>query len=141
MELYQTTLKDNFVQDTDDGRRILVVEDDDVSYTLLDEILSIFDLNSTRAINGREAINFFKSDKNAFDLVLMDIRMPKVNGFDATRQIKEINPTVPVVAITAYTHPQGVVDCFNCGCDNYIAKPFDISNLISTVKTYISIEK
>jgi len=65
--------------------------------------------------------------------------MPKVNGFEATRLIKEINPSIPVVAVTAYTHPKGVADCFNSGCDNYIAKPFDINNLISTIKHYIAI--
>lgn len=139
MELFQTATDKNVDQNIE-FKRILVVEDDDVSYILLNEILSSYNINPTRAVNGTDAVNFFKLDKDAFDLVLMDIRLPKVNGYEATKYIKEINPSIPVVAVTAYTHPQGVADCFNSGCDNYIAKPFDISNFIATINNYIAIE-
>ena len=140
MNSYQLTVKKTFTNKNKVDKKILVVEDDDISFILLNEILSLYSINSIRANNGSEAIDFFKSDKDAFDLVLMDIRMPKVNGYEATRQIKEINPTVPVLAVTAYTHAQGVIDCYNSGCDDYISKPFDVSGFITMVKNYIALE-
>ena len=140
MSSYNTILENPVLQERVEGRNVLIVEDDEVSYILLNEILSQYDIYPTRAINGKDAINFFKSDKNAFDLVLMDIRMPKINGFEATKQIKEINPEVPILAVTAFTHSQGIVDCFEAGCDEYISKPFKISRFLSLINNYMAIE-
>ena len=137
MESYSTILENTIIEDTDYDKKILIVEDDDVSFMLLDEILSSRNISPTRANNGSEAIDHFKKNKNAFDLVLMDIRMPNINGYEATRQIKEINPKVPIVAVTAYTHSQGVIECYDSGCDDFIAKPFDIGNFLKTVENYL----
>jgi CheY-like chemotaxis protein len=67
----------------------------------------------------------------------MDIRLPKVNGYEATREIKEINPSVPVIAVTAYAHSQGVIDCYSSGCDDFIAKPFDINKVVRIIEQYL----
>lgn len=139
MSSYQTTLENPIVQEKV-GKNVLIVEDDEVSFILLNEILSSYNINPTRAINGKDAIHLFKLNKYAYDLVLMDIRMPKLNGYEATRKIKEMNPNVPVLAVTAYTHTKGIVDCFSAGCDEYIAKPFNISKLLSVISNYMPIE-
>ncbi len=136
MNFYKTVIK-SVESDVSHNYKILVVEDDDVGYMLLSEILSSYPVKLVRAIDGQEAIDNFKNDKSTFDLVLMDIRLPKVNGYEATRQIKEINPSIPIIAVTAYAHSQGVIDCFDSGCDDFIAKPFDINKIVKIVEDYL----
>lgn len=117
--------------------QILVVEDDDYAYLLINELLSLHPINLHRAIDGEEAVDNFKNSKIDFDLVLMDIRLPKLNGYDATQRIKEINPTVPIIAVTAFAHSQSIIDCFDSGCDDFIAKPYDINRIVKKIENYL----
>ena len=137
MNLYKSVIDKSTLNDVNHNFKILVVEDDDVGYMLLHEILSSYPIKIVRAFNGEEAIDNFHNDKSAFDLVLMDIRLPKINGYVATKQIKEINPSVPIVAVTAYAHSQGVIECFDSGCDEFIAKPFDVKRIVKIVEDYL----
>ena len=137
MNLYKSVVEKRTVNGNDQNFKILVVEDDDVGYMLLHEILSSYPVILSRAFNGEEAIDNFLNDKSAFNLVLMDIRLPKVNGYEATRKIKEINPSIPIIAVTAYAHSQGVIDCFNSGCDDFISKPFDINKIVKIISNYL----
>jgi len=130
--------KEELLQEPYTGQKILVVDDDDVSFFLVQEILSAYSFEITRAHNGIEAMEFFRNHENPFDLVIMDIRMPQMNGYEATRRIKEINPHVPVIALTAYAHYQGKVECLTAGCDAFIAKPFDISFLLNTIQSHLN---
>ncbi|MBU8892493.1 MAG: response regulator [Bacteroidales bacterium] len=139
MNLYKSVIEKSTVNEINHNFKILVVEDDDVGYMLLHEILSSYPVTLVRAFNGEEAIDNFQNDKSAFSLVLMDIRLPKVNGYEATRKIKEINPSIPVIAVTAYAHSQGVIDCFNSGCDDFISKPFDINKIFRIIENYLVI--
>jgi len=118
-------------------RKILVVEDDDISYSLIEEILEICNVKPVRAIDGEEAVALFTEKESGYDLIFMDIRLPKLNGYDASQKIKGINPSVIIIAVTAYAHSQCIVDCFNAGCDEFITKPFDINKIISLVDTYV----
>ncbi|HAF28529.1 MAG TPA: response regulator [Bacteroidales bacterium] len=137
MNLYKSVIEKHTVNDLNHNYKVLVVEDDDIAFFLLHEILASYPIKLYRAYNGQEAIDLFKKDKSAFDLILMDIRLPKVNGYDATQKIKEINPSIPIVAITAYAHSQGIIDCFDAGCDDFIAKPFEISKIVKIVEHYL----
>jgi len=137
MNLYKSVIEEKNLNDQKQNFKVLIVEDDDVGYMLLQEILSSYPVNLFRAFDGQEAISNFQKDKFAFDLVLMDIRLPKVNGYDATLRIKEINPSVPIIAVTAYAHSQGIIDCFNSGCDDLITKPFDIKKIVKIVENYL----
>ncbi len=119
-------------------QKILIVDDDDISFYLVNEILSSYPFEITRACNGVEAMEFFKSQKNPFDLIIMDIRMPEMNGYEATQKIKELNPSVPVIALTAYAHYQGKIDCITAGCDEFIAKPFNINSLLDTIQKHLN---
>jgi len=136
MESYKILTNPITEKYSDLEKKILVVEDDDVSFSLLHEILGTNNLIPYRAFNGREAVEYFNLNKYAFDLVLMDIRLPELNGCKATRQIKDINPSVPVIAITAYAHSQCIIDCYEAGCDEYVTKPYDISRILSLVDLY-----
>lgn len=137
MNNYKSIIEKNTVSDVNYSYKILIVEDDEVSYLLLKEILSSYPLKLIRAHNGEEAIMFFDNDKSDIDLVLMDIRLPKINGYEATQKIKEINPSVPIIAVTAYAHSQGIIDCYNSGCDDFVSKPFDINKIVKLVEQYL----
>ncbi len=134
----ELNIKEELKKDQYSGQKILVVDDDDVSFFLVKEILSSFPFDITRAHNGREATEIVRQQKNPFDLIIMDIRMPEMNGYEATRKIKEIDPTVPVIALTAYAHYQGKVECLTAGCDAFIAKPFDINYLLNTIQSHLN---
>lgn len=137
MNINKSILEKNTLPNVGYTYNVLVVEDDDVSYLLLSEILSSYPLKLIRANDGEEAVNYFNQDQSNINLVLMDIKLPKINGYDATQRIKEINPSIPVIAVTAYAHSQGIIDCYNSGCDDFIAKPFDINKIIRLIENYL----
>ena len=137
MNFYKSVIYKDVLSDVNQNYRILVVEDDDIAYMLLNEILSSYPVKLTRALNGKEAVDNFYNDKFSFDLVLMDIRMPVLNGYEATQKIKEINPDIPIIAITAYAHSQGISDCFDSGCDDFISKPYNINRIVKLVENYL----
>jgi CheY-like chemotaxis protein len=88
-----------------------------------------------RAHNGIEAVQLNEDEHP--DLILMDIRMPEMNGLDATRIIKEINHDTPVVALSAYAFDENIREAKAAGCDEFMAKPFRVESLIDMVKKYI----
>lgn len=141
MMVYKPINKIEQLEKISEEKKILIVEDNDIGFALIHEIFLDYNFDITRAYDGAEAIDYFQNDKYAFDLVLMDLRMPNINGFKATSKIKDINPSVPVIVVTAYVHSQSIFDCQNCGCDEFIAKPFEINHLLSTIKKYLTIEK
>lgn len=130
--------KEELMQESHSRQKILVVDDDDISFYLVNEILSSYPFEVMRAANGKEALDYFKNEKNPFDLIIMDIRMPEMNGYEATQQIKKIDPSVPVIALTAYAHYQGKIDCITAGCDEFIAKPFNINFLLNTIYKHLN---
>ena len=89
-----------------------------------------------RAVNGIEAVTFCEEEHP--DLVLMDIRMPDMNGLDATRIIKEVNPDIPVVALSAYAFDENIREAMAAGCDEFMAKPFRVEDLIDMVEKYVN---
>ena len=117
------------------GRKtILVAEDEDSNYELVKIVLQKR-YRLLRAHNGIEAVTIFEEEKP--DLILMDIRMPEMNGLDATRIIKEVNPSIPVVALSAYAFEENIREAKMAGCDEFMAKPFKVENLIDMVKKHL----
>lgn len=137
MNINKSILEKNTLPNVGYTYNVLVVEDDDVSYLLLSEILSSYPLKLIRANDGEEAVSYFNKDQSNINLVLMDIKLPKISGYDATQRIKAINPSIPIIAVTAYAHSQGIIDCYNSGCDDFIAKPFDIKKMIRLIENYL----
>lgn len=82
-------------------KTILIVEDEDSNYLLLEKLLKFENANTLWAKNGEKSIDIFKENKN-IDLVLMDLKMPVMVGYEATRQIKQLSADIPVIAVTAY---------------------------------------
>lgn len=114
-------------------KTILVAEDDNMNFFLIKVYLAKQGYNLTRAVNGKEAVDLCNSFH--YDLVLMDIRMPEMDGYTATKKIKESNPEQIVIAQTAYTNDREIA--LSKGCDDFIAKPFGRQELISLVKSYL----
>ena len=115
---------------------ILNVEDDDVSCFLLNEMLAGKNFSIIHKQTGKEAIEVFKSD-GCIDLVLMDIKLPDIDGFQLTRVIKALKPEVPVIAVTAFAFKKDREECLNAGCDDYLAKPVNSQLLIQMIQKYL----
>jgi CheY-like chemotaxis protein len=113
---------------------ILVAEDEDSNYELVKIVLSKR-YRLVRAINGIEAVTFCEDERP--DLILMDIRMPDMNGLDATRIIKEVNHDIPIVALSAYAFDENMREAKAAGCDEFLAKPFRVEDLLDMVQKYI----
>jgi CheY-like chemotaxis protein len=112
---------------------LLIAEDEDSNFILLEALLSESGITILRATNGTEAVSLCKLNPE-IDLVLMDIKMPEMDGYEATRQIKKIRPDLPVIAQTAYTTNSNKKKAFECGCSDFISKPFKKEPLISKIR-------
>jgi len=118
------------------SKTILVVEDDEPNLMYLGEVLIEAGVNYINAINGDEALKIFNSNPN-IDLVLMDIRLPGMNGFDLTREFKKIRSEIIIIAQTAYATPDDLKLCIDAGCDDYISKPASFEKIISILGKYL----
>jgi CheY-like chemotaxis protein/serine phosphatase RsbU (regulator of sigma subunit) len=118
------------------GKTILIAEDDDANYMLLQKSLAKTNAKIIRAENGKEAVRFCKATPD-IDLVLMDIKMPVMDGIEATSQIKQIDKNLPIIVQTAFTMSSEKEKSFKAGCDDYISKPINVKELFATVCKYI----
>ena len=114
---------------------ILVAEDEDSNYELVRIVLAKR-YRLLRAHNGIEAVTYSEEEHPA--LVLMDVRMPDMSGLDATRIIKEVNPDIPVVALSAYAFDENIREAREAGCNEFMAKPFRVEDLLDTVQRYVN---
>jgi len=118
------------------GKTILVAEDEISNYELIKATLFRSKVKLIRARNGVEAVAMFKESPN-INLILMDIRMPEMNGYEATRIIKSIRKDIPVISLTAYAMAEDREKSVAAGCDEYISKPFNPSELIEKIDELI----
>lgn len=115
----------------DDKLAILLVEDNDLNQRLMKISLTRYHYQVTVAVNGLEGVEMFKNQK--FDLILMDIMMPVMDGFEATKEIRKIESQdsslghTPIIAFTANTINNDREKCVKGGMDDIIEKPFDIN--------------
>ena len=119
-----------------ENRNILIAEDEHMNYFFLQEALLPTGAKIEWAKNGQEAVNFVENNSD-FDVVLMDMKMPIMDGYEATAQIKKMKPTLPVIAQTAYAMPEEQEKGFKAGCDSYLSKPVDPEILISTIQKHL----
>ena len=115
-------------------KRILVAEDNDSNYMLMSYILKR-DYTFFRAKNGQEAVEL--AMKESPDLVLMDIKMPLMDGLEATRQIKAQQPSLPVIALTANAFDSDRHAAMEAGCDDFLSKPVNAEKCLKTIAKYI----
>lgn len=119
---------------------ILVAEDDNINYLLIEKLLKLFNFKTIRAKDGQEAITIYKENKE-IDLILMDIKMPNVDGYEAFAKIRAINKTIPIVAQTSYSFPEEIEKIKQTGFNDFISKPIDKEKLFLIVKKYVRNKK
>ncbi len=115
-----------------DNLKLLLVEDDPSFGTVLKDYLTINDYEVTHAIDGEEGLQRFK-DGN-YDLAILDVMMPKKDGFTLGKEIKEIKPETPIIFLTAKNMREDVLKGYKIGADDYITKPFDSEVLLYKIK-------
>lgn len=123
----------------DTGKKILnilLVEDNPVNQKLAMYMLKKEGHKVTLAEDGEEAVDLYKKDPAGFDLIFMDIQMPKMNGFEATQKIREISPGIPIIAMTAQSMKGDREKCLEAGMDDYIAKPIKKSLVIKALEQW-----
>ena len=116
-------------------KRILIVDDDDEIRELLE-----FDIRSSgyfvdTACNGLEGLN--KALNNSYDLILLDVMMPKMNGFDVCRNIRSAKLSIPILMLTAKGTIEDKTSGFDCGADDYLVKPFDIQEVLLRIRVLL----
>lgn len=119
------------------GLNILLVEDNEENRLLLEEVLQFEDCTITLANNGQQAVETVRSrGPGAFQVVLMDVEMPVMNGLDATQGIRALDPGLPVIAQTAYAQPEELDRCMAAGMVDRITKPTDHELLVAKVRKW-----
>ena len=127
--------KETKLTDDDKLMTVLVVEDDMVNFLYVKELLKSSNRNILHVENGLEAVELVETNDN-IDLILMDIKLPVMNGYEATRKIKKIKPHLPVIALTAYALPEDEKKAKNAGCDDYISKPINKEKLFALILSH-----
>jgi two-component system cell cycle response regulator DivK len=120
------------------AKLILIVEDEAKNLTLLRDLLQVSGYSTIEATDGKQGVELAKSKKP--DLILMDIMMPEMDGLEATRILKADATTgdIPILALTSYAMKGDEERILEAGCDGYLAKPYNIRELLKTVAEYLS---
>jgi CheY-like chemotaxis protein len=117
------------------GLKILIAEDDVVSRQFLSILMKDFGNEILEVQTGNEAIELCRQNKD-IDLILMDIQMPGLNGYEATRRIKEFNKEVIIIAQTAFGLTSNREKAIEAGCNDYISKPINKTKLKTLIQKY-----
>ncbi|WP_310556999.1 ATP-binding protein [Flavobacterium sp.] len=120
----------------EDTIKILVAEDDNVNYLLIQKILKSNKIQVIRAVDGLEAVRIFKGTI-LFNLVFMDIRMPNMDGYQAFKEIRLLDSKIPIIAQTSYSFPEEIAKIVETGFTDYISKPLDKTVVLDLVKKHI----
>jgi DNA-binding NtrC family response regulator len=115
---------------------ILVVDDEDALRTVLSGELANEGYEVRTAGDGDEAIN--ELEKALFDLVLLDIKMPRINGFEVLKFIKEKQPKTKVVMLTGFADLKNAIESKKLGADDFVSKPYDLVDLLTTIERVLS---
>ncbi len=115
---------------------ILIAEDDEVNYLLIEEILTKYPFKTIRSVTGKETVRYCRENTD-IAMVFMDIKMPEMDGLEATRKIREFNKEIPIIAQTAYAMVNDRKNALKAGCDDYISKPIKIPEIDRMVQKYL----
>lgn len=120
------------------NRVVLITEDEEVNFYYLKTLLQRADAKVLRAKNGKEAVEIITKHQGGVDLILMDLNMPVMDGYEAMRIIKARHPSIPIIAQTAYTMNNDRHRCLQAGFNDYIAKPINRLALYRMVNDNLS---
>ena len=124
------------------GHRVLVAEDNEINWEILKELLSDIGLELDWAENGKICCEMFeKSETGYYELIFMDVRMPVMNGYEATETIRSMERTdaqeIPIIAMTADAFSEDIRRCLDCGMNVHTAKPINIEEVMSLLREFI----
>ncbi|MBN1951185.1 MAG: response regulator [Bacteroidales bacterium] len=119
------------------GKQILVVEDEEINWFLIRDILEEQMAILTWAEIGQKAVDMIREGQ-LFDVVLMDINLPAMDGLQVTREILKIHPQIPVIAQTAYALDEEIGKVYEAGCCGHVLKPFTIDELIAVLRKVLT---
>jgi signal transduction histidine kinase len=119
------------------GKRILVAEDVEINQIVLSSLLEDTKIEIDFAGNGIEAIEKYEANPDRYSLILMDIHMPKMDGYETTKRLREMGVEIPIIAVTANVFKEDVEKCLEYGMNDHISKPFNIEVVIEKLNLYI----
>ena len=116
--------------------KILIVDDDPAICKLLEKVMHSNELETTTVNCGMDALSILKN--HTFDLILMDIKMPEMNGIEATERIRSISPDIPIIAVTAHAYYTDKEQALAAGCNAIVSKPYAIADLKQAIERWIN---
>ncbi|MCM1431504.1 MAG: response regulator [Muribaculaceae bacterium] len=128
------------------GLNVLITEDNDLNWEVISELLGMYGITSDHAENGKEAVSMMQSaDDGKYDLILMDVQMPVMNGKEATMEIRKSSrnyvKNIPIIAMTADAFAEDIEACLAAGMDGHAAKPVDMDKLCQEIRRVINSRK
>jgi diguanylate cyclase (GGDEF)-like protein len=112
---------------------VLYCEDEQELREATQVILENFTFKQYIAVDGQEGLNLFKEHQDEIDLIVTDVNMPHINGLEMAKQIKEINPDIPIIVATAFSNSDYLLEAIDIGIDKYVLKPVDIKKLLEVM--------
>ena len=128
------TISSNNIIDT--NKKILLVEDNELNYEIAKTVLEEAGFRVDGASNGKEAVD--KASDNTYDVILMDIQMPIMDGYEATKELRKLGNRTPIIAMTANAFSEDRKKAKEVGMDGYISKPIDVNTLVSTIMNILN---
>jgi len=124
------------------GCRILLAEDVDINREIVISLLEPAEIEIDCAVNGAEAVNMYKASPEKYDLILMDMQMPEIDGLEATRLIRKfesanVHKPIPIIAMTANVFKEDVQKCVEAGMNDHIGKPLDFDEVMKKLNHYL----
>ena len=113
---------------------VLYCEDEDDLRNVTGEVIRQFTKTAYLAENGKIGFDLFLEHQNEIDLIVTDVNMPEMNGLEMARKIKEINPNIPIIVATAFSHSNYLLEAIELGIDKYVLKPIDIKKLFAVMR-------
>jgi len=115
--------------------KVLLVEDNKMNRMVIHLLFEKFNIELDDAFNGKEAVEKFK--QNHYDMILMDIQMPIMNGYEATKLIREIDSNIPIIALSANSMKEDIEKSLEVGMNEHLAKPINMEQLLKILKKYL----
>ena len=123
-----------------EGFRVLLAEDNEINLQIAAELLESQGMVVETARNGRQAVSIFNAaPPGAFHLILMDLQMPEMDGYEASRRIREVDQAVPIIAMTARTMADEKQKCFDAGMNDHVSKPIDVDTLFEALSKWLAV--
>ncbi|MDR1299095.1 MAG: response regulator, partial [Oscillospiraceae bacterium] len=123
------------------GRRLLVAEDVDINREIVAALLEPEGVEIDFAANGALALSMFSASPEKYDLILMDVQMPEMDGIEATRRIRSLKTpraaTAPIIAMTANTFREDIDNCMAAGMNGHLGKPLDFGEVAEMLKKFL----